>query len=174
MSAQRAFFILGIALFVAAVVLAIVSAYVFVSKGIRTVMDDLSGKTRGNDIRNLRGRVTRQRGKAAKGDAASSAGGRFAVGEPSPEAPQVGPAGEVAAGNVPEINYDIEDSSDDIPTVVTSLDQYHTGGYAHDGGALGAYDDLETAVEDSGAVASTFRVTRRIVLVHSDGVITAG
>lgn len=175
MSPQRIFFILGIVLFVVAALLAVVAAYVFVSQDIRSVMDDLSGRTRGKNIEKLRDRGSRRsRGNVAKGEAVAVVQSMAEIAEPSAGAPQSVPTDSNSAASMPEINYDIDDGNDDIPTVVTSMDQYHLKGYAFNGESGDSRQDDSVGVADSAGDNTPFRVTKRIVLVHSDGVITAG
>ena len=99
---------------------------------------------------------------------------------PDAAVPKQEPSQPVAnAGGMPviDISYDIEDGSDDMPTIVTSVDQYHVLCYA--GKAESGATTFEGSEESSEAIRaqeasdSAFLVTTRIVIIHSDGVITA-
>lgn len=175
MSIQQIFFFAGIAAFVLAVVFAAIAGYVFVTKDIRSVMDDLSGRSRERNILGLRGGANvRPKGGARHSEAVqhnSSADGSDSVsgGIQANQVPQS------SAAPIPVVNFDIDDGSDDIPTVVTSFDQYHSVSYAeNEGGDIAADGDLATVVDAQAVASPSFKVTKRIVLVHSEGVITAG
>lgn len=175
MSIQQLFFFAGIAAFVLAGVFAAIAGYVFVTKDIRSVMDDLSGRSRERNILSLRGGANvRPKGGARLSEVAqpnSNAVGSYSVsgGMQADQMPQS------SATPMPVVNFDIDDGSDDIPTVVTSFDQYHSESYAkNEGGDIAADDDLATVVDGRAVASPSFKVTKRIVLVHSEGVITAG
>ena len=166
MSAQRIIFYIAIALLVVAVLLAGVAVYVFFSQGILSVMDDLSGRTRDRGIGRER---SRKRSRASNGGRANRSAGSAQSDSPSSGVNSSRPL-------VAEVTYDTDDGSDDMPTVVTSVDAYYAKGYAQGGGGvdLSGGQNLNSSSATSSSAELLFRVTKRIVLTHSDGVITAG
>ena len=180
---QLVFFVAGIVLLVVAVVLAIVAAVYFFRQNIRGVMDDLSGRTRqqhaGTDSRRS-GRSKRHRdGVRAQGpdvvpDQAAPKAPAF-VSQPAED--ELDTVLDTKLRKVPQryaaVSPDGGDANDDIPTVVTSLGQGPDD--ADVPTTVESDDDIPTQVEAApGDATGVFRVTRSIVAIHTNEVITAG
>ena len=190
---QLVFMILGIVLLVAACVLLVVALVYYVRNDIRGVQDDLAGRARrgGGAARNRRttGRersaVRRTRpdvGQRPLMDVEAASG----IASPSVE-DNLDTELDTKLRAVPQrmrgVNSDAYDVNDDIPTLVTSVGDYHQTNMAdkslNEADMPTAVDENEdevlTIVEQaSTGDAPVFVVTKSIVAVHSKEIIAVG
>ena len=171
---QLVFFIVGIVALVAAVGLLIAAGVYFVRQDIRGVMDDLSGKTRqgGADA----GRGARRRRSAPARPAAVAPHNVGVVARESaaamarPSEDEVDTVLDTKLRKVPQggqIISDGRDINDDMPTLVTSAEGYHQANMPE----MSREDGIPTEVGES---TSGFVVTKSLVAIHANEVITAG
>lgn len=154
--------IAGIAALVVSVAFVALAVQYYLSRDIRGVMDDLSGKTRARGVASGRGRTAsaRRTGNVRR-PAPESAPVRVA-----PDAVQTGeePAGQTFAAAVAE--------ADSAPKAEAfapaSAARVREGA---DSGSTVVFGDEAPAAP---ATASNFRITRSIVLVDCDRIITEG
>ena len=171
--------IVGIVLLVIAALFAVLAVHYYVTRHIRAVMDDLSGKARAQGVAQVRrdtaaparGGAARQAHDAAPAASAAPAAAPVrsaAVEEPAPLFQSL-PEEEDGSGTVLVASaFNALPNEDDLATIVEPEPADE--------------DDLatEVAAEESAAPASApatsrtnFRLTRRIVLIHSQDVIAS-
>ena len=193
---QLVFMVLGIvALVVAAVLLVMAIAY-YVRNDIRGVQDDLSGKTRQGQATSATNRSRRRRDTyhPAQVDTPS-----FAAVDPDDEQVRNVAGGVVQPAeddldtvldtklrkiaNAGAVSSDTYDVNDDIPTLVTSAGDYHNSSVPErnvndeDAPTMveGEEGELPTEVEAAAADGRpSFVVTRSILAIHANEVITVG
>lgn len=190
---QLVFMILGIVLLVAAVVLLVVALVYYVRNDIRGVQDDLAGRAR-------RGGGTARNHRTTARERSTVRSTRPDVGQKS--VMDVEAAGDIASPPleddldteldtklraVPQqmggVNSDAYDINDDIPTLVTSVGDYHQTNMAdkslNEADMPTTVDENEDEVPTMVERASTgdapvFVVTKSIVAVHSKEIIAVG
>lgn len=186
---QLVFMVAGIVLLVTSFVLLVVALVYYVRNDIRGVRDDLAGRTRrGEGATRDRRAATRRRSNA--GVARTSVGRRAAgvpddlVADAQPEEDQVETVIDTKLHGAPQnaagISSDAYDVNDDIPTLVTSVGDYHQTNMS-DKSLNDA--DVPTLVEEGGEGvaarragddAPSFVVTKSILAIHSNEIITVG
>lgn len=185
MTPQQIVFYVGIALFVIAFALAIWSVYTFFSLDIRNVMADLSGRKRASDAgAGRRGRTTgsaharRYTDEAQATASEATEGYRYEDAEGAADT-SVDTALRSISARSEIVNYDTRTVIDYKPGEAVDNRFYHrnAGQNSFNG------EDVPTEVESVQSTQATtgasrasgsFRITRRIVFVHSGEVIVAG
>ncbi len=193
---QLVFMVAGIVLLVAAAVLLIISLVYYVSNDIRGVQDDLAGRTRrGGGSARDRGSASRRRANTRSVSSVSNQS------TPAPDMEanvDVGAVVQPAEDEVDTVldtklrkvsqdaagvNSDVIDINDDIPTLVTSVGDYHRNdmpeNYLNDADVPtvvdGSEDEMPTRVERTNATdVPHFVVTKSILAIHSNEIITVG
>lgn len=193
---QLALLVASIAAFAVAVLLLVWAAHTYVSQDIRGVMNDLSGKSRQGNRASGSARRRRQgvqRHTLHGGVSVDSAAGLVdAAVQGVAHAP--GPVSEDDLDTVldtklrklpqeyVQVSSDMHDVNDDMPTLVTSIPDYHQNdaadanvGDADDPTYVGQdSDDVPTEVEGTtSSDAHPFVITQSILAIHSSEIITA-
>ena len=191
---QLIFFIAGIAALVVAAILFVIAMTYYSRQDIRGVKNDLAGKARQGQrgastvrrtTRSTRASRNTQRSvvdDARRGNVYEPTGGMSQQPEDDMDTILDTRLRQVpqGMGGVSSYNQSI---NDDIPTVVTFLGDYHNGEVSkqseNDANAPTLVEeneeDLPTQVDQANAVdASSFVVTKSILAIHSNEIITAG
>jgi len=185
---QQVVFYIGISAFVVAAAMAAWSAYTVLALGVRGVMDDLSGRRRVVGQSSVGSRRKRAGGAARRSNAAAAeviemGQGQFsevrAVDDEDNVETLVDAALRPVAVSSTEVNSDKTKASAYKSAAQGMRGTYHQNGVsnvAHEVDApttVDGGDEVPTSVEGA-APLPAFRVSRRIVLIHSDEVISAG
>lgn len=191
---QLVFMIIGIAAIVAGVVLVAVAFMYYFKNDIRGVKDDLSGKARQNDAR---GRRRQSRGQhrnvqARSADTGTSTSPGVQVRDVpgaivQPLEDDLDTVLDTKLRKVPSgyagVSSDGYDVNDDTPTLVTSVGDYHLNDLpernlneadmptAVDNGEEELPTQVNRTVQGS---ALSFVVTKSILAIHTDEIITTG
>lgn len=189
---QLVFRVLGIAFLVIGAILVAVTVSYFFRQDIRGVMDDLAGRKR-------RGETSGSRRRPGRPAAQRRGGGASQTPRVDEEVVREAPGAVVQPSEdeldtvldtklrkvpqrMPGVNSDGRDVNDDTPTLVTALGDYHRSNVAEskltddDASTVvnGNEQDTPTEVEHRAAAPSSFTITRSIVAIHANEVITAG
>lgn len=199
---QFVFMVMGITSFVVAAILLVVSVFYFVRNDVRGVMDDLSGKTR--QVGASQGPRPRRRASWARQTGRESMAPQAGIPFSVQQSTAMGQAGRQTpvsqsveddldtvldtklrrvAANYGGVSSDIQDVNDGIPTLVTSVGEYHRNNMSEmnlgdaDSPTMveSAEDGMPTQMESrSAAYDSRFVVTKSILAIHSKEVIAVG
>lgn len=146
---------LGIAALVVAALFAVLAVHYYLTNNIRAVMDDLSGKARAQGV----ARTQRRSAKAGEGK-------RSQARRPARSKTQAGQAATAPASVAPEMDLPqmvvVDDEGPGTQLVAAAVPQQMPA-------------PQPVAPKQAGATPApaTFRVTRRVVLIHSQEVIAA-
>lgn len=177
---QNVLLIVGIVSIVVAVVMAILAAVYYTRNDIKSVMDDLSGRTRRNAGV---GETTRRRRQRTRGNISSQRNAtddavvQMAVGAvtaPSEDDLETLLDSKLQPGvqETYEVNNDSYDVNDDMPTVAMTVSEYHQNNVTQTSMEDADSPTVLDGVETEGA--SVFVVTRSIIAIHSNEIIAAG
>lgn len=188
MTAQQIVFYIGIAAFVVAAALAAWSVYTFFALDVRGVMDDLSGRRRvvgqsGAGARRGRSGGAARRSNAVNAETAQAGQVQFSEVRAVDDEDNVETVVDAALRPVSVPSAAIN-SDKTTASAYKSAAQGMGGTYHQNDAASSAHeldaptmvdggDEVPTSVEGAMALP-VFRVSRRIVLIHSDEVISAG
>ena len=193
---QLIFFIAGIAALVVAAILFVIAMTYYTRQDIRGVKNDLAGKARQGQRSNAvtRGRTSRRVGAPSNVRPSVNQGAPANAMQQTPVAAAQNFEDDTdtvldtklrrVPQNIANVNSYSRDVNDDIPTVVTSVGDYHRQGVKQNQTQNDAdvptlveenEEELPTQVEKTAAAeASSFVVTKSILAIHSNEIITAG
>lgn len=174
MTPQLILRVVGIAALVIAVLFAVLAVHYYLTQNIKSVMDDLSGKARARGVAGTKRRAVEEAGKGGKRHMPHDTAAREGVVEEASAAPE---AASVFAAQI--------DDEDDVGTVLVAPTFAGAASAAlseDDAGTAMTSEDAQAGrVSEGDAVAggaseldsALFRVTRRLVMIHSQEVIAA-
>lgn len=177
--------IAGIAFLVVSGLFFILAVHYYLSQNIRAVMDDLSGKTRAQGVAGARRRAGAERGKGVSRRPSRAASMVPEQGEAELPADESVPGTADALPAMPPF-----DEEDDMGTVLVAVASVPAGFAAPQGedgmatmletdaafatsaaSASAAHDNEALGIDGPGA--ASFRITRRIVMIHATEIIAA-